>query len=90
MTLDDCLKLIPVLLEEVREVRAENREIKAMLTENAHGLDMPVYDIDGLMGMGYSKHEGYRILRSRGSKGQGGRLRVTRQRLLEYQEARPN
>lgn len=89
MTLDDCLKLIPRLLEEVQAVRAENQDIKRLLEENAHGLDMPIYDADGLRALGYSKHEAYGILRAYGNKRQG-RLRVTRQRLLEYQEARPN
>jgi hypothetical protein len=90
MSLDETLRALPQILERLERIEAQNGRIEAILsTESGSNLDRPVYDAKGLMELGFSKHQSYAILRAYGNKRQG-RLRITKARLLEYEQARPN
>ena len=85
-SIDEAISAMPLILERLERIEAQNIRLENMLRAKASGLERPVYDVNGLQELGYSKDEAYAILRSYGNK-RGGRYRVTWDRLLDYQQA---
>ena len=90
MTLDTVFaELLEPLMSEIKAARAELAELKNIQQARSLNVKRLIYDADQLQQeFGYSKHEAYAILRSHGAK-QRGRLRITFDRLLDYQRGSP-
>ncbi len=86
MSFEEFLKAAHAILERLERIEAQNVRLENMLRAKGNGLERPVYDATGLQELGYSKDEAYTILRSYGNK-RNGRLRVTWDQLLDYQQA---
>lgn len=83
MSLDELFADLSKLPAQVQNLQSELAEIKSTLRNQTAA--RPTYDARQLQEeLGYSKNEAYEILRSHGNK-RHGRLRITADALLDYQ-----
>lgn len=88
-SIDDALRALPAILSELKELRRENAELKALFQGAQPEHVKKGYDVNDLKARGYGERMAYHILRTHGIKMHGRRYRITHEKLVELENENP-